>query len=235
MKLKHKIAKLEDVAEDFRSLYAAGEDGAFYLQVEGLVPKDKLDEFRNNNVELMRKLQGLEGVDPAKYKELLEQQRKIQESELIEKGEVDKLVNMRVENMKVDLETQISTLEKERDRAHTSLNKLLIDNEAARVATTLGVAPTALDDVISRASRAFKVVDGVAVMHDENGQVVYGKDASTPMSLTEWGTGLRTTAPHLFAASEGGGASGAGGAGGAKSPSSAIGKISAGLESLKSE
>ena len=232
MKLKHKIAQLDDVPESLRPLYSEGDDGAFYLQVEGLVPKSKLDEFRNNNVQLMQKLQTLEGIDPVKYQELIEQQRKIQEQELIEKGEVDKLVNMRVENMKADLDAQISALTKERDSAHSNLNRLLIDNEVARVATALGVAPTALDDVISRASRAFKVVDGAAVMQDSNGQIVYGKDGSTPMSLSEWGSGLRTTAPHLFIQSEGGGAKGSSTAGGAKASGSSISKISAGLAAL---
>ena len=62
MKLKHKIAQLDDVPESLRPLYSEGDDGAFYLQVEGLVPKSKLDEFRNNNVQLMQKLQALEGI-----------------------------------------------------------------------------------------------------------------------------------------------------------------------------
>ena len=233
MKLKHKITKLDDVDEQYRPLYAQGDDGAFYLQVDGLVPKSKLDEFRNNNVELMQKLEGLKDIDPKKYNELLEEHRKIQEKELIEKGEVDKLVTMRTEAMKSDLTAQIAALTAERDGAFSNLNRLLIDNEAARVATTLGVAPTALDDVTARASRVFKVVDGAAVMQDDKGQVVYGKDGSTPMSISEWATGLRSTAPHLFTPSEGGGASGGGGGSGTKVASSSLGKIAAGLESLQ--
>ena len=43
MKLKYKIAKLEDVAEFLRPSYEQGAGGAYYLQTEGLVPKTQLD------------------------------------------------------------------------------------------------------------------------------------------------------------------------------------------------
>jgi hypothetical protein len=56
MAFKFVVDSLDDIEEVFRPLYAEieGENGTkrFQLQVEGVVPSAKLDEFRNNNVEL---------------------------------------------------------------------------------------------------------------------------------------------------------------------------------------
>jgi len=49
-------------------------DGAFVLDAEGAVEKAKLDEFRVNNVALIKQLDDLkkkfEGIDPEKVREL---------------------------------------------------------------------------------------------------------------------------------------------------------------------
>ena len=49
MSLKFQIEKLEDVAENLRSLYTPHE-GKFFLDVDGAVSREKLDEFRTNNI-----------------------------------------------------------------------------------------------------------------------------------------------------------------------------------------
>ncbi len=56
MPIKFAVAKLEDAPEALRSFYVQQGD-KFVLDAEGAVPKDKLDEFRTNNIDLQRQLE----------------------------------------------------------------------------------------------------------------------------------------------------------------------------------
>jgi hypothetical protein len=71
--MKFKIAKLEDAPEYLRQHYVLNNaDGMYYLNVEGAVAKDRLDEFRNNNVQLQQRLDLFKDNAPAKIATLLE-------------------------------------------------------------------------------------------------------------------------------------------------------------------
>ena len=84
MKLKFKLDTLEGLDAAIAALYEQGADGAYYLSVDGVVGKDKLDEFRNNNVKLLKDLEKFKDVDPAKYQELLALAKKQEEKKLID-------------------------------------------------------------------------------------------------------------------------------------------------------
>src|SRR5574337_522222 len=107
MGLKYTIAKLEDGEEAVRPLYVQQGD-KFVLDVDGVVAKEKLDEFRNNNIELQKQIEKYKDVDPVKYRELMAIQKKITEKELLDKGEVDQLVNLRVAAMRDELEGKLN-------------------------------------------------------------------------------------------------------------------------------
>jgi hypothetical protein len=88
-------------------------------------------------------------------------------------------------------------------------------------ATRRGLRASAAPDLQARARGVFRLVDGVPVAFEPDGQTVRkGKDGSSPMTLDEWVSGLATEAPHLFESNAGGGASGngTGGVGGARNP-----------------
>ena len=206
MALKYKVAKLEDVPEAVRTLYRQ-EGDAFVLDAEGVVPKERLDEFRNNNITLQQQLDKLKNIDPVKYAELTALQRKIEEKELLDKGEVDKVVNLRVTEMKTTYEDQIKTLQDDLSGASAQLSTLMIDNAIKSVAIKQGVEPTAIDDIVLRARGVYIVEKGQAIPK-ANGNVLYGKDGVTPLTMDEWVTGLKKTAPHLFQGSRGSGAGG---------------------------
>lgn len=203
--LKFKVAKIEDVQEQFRGLYAQGSDGFFYLQAEGAVDKAKLDEFRNNNVELMKQIEKFKDVDPTKYQELMAIQRKIEEKELIEKGEIEKLVGLRVGEMKRQYDEQIAALTKTNETNTRQLEVLTIDNAVREHATKLGVQPTAVDDVLLRAKTVFRLHEGKPTAFDKDGQPIYGKDGQTTLAIPEYIGGLKEQAPHLFMPSQGSG------------------------------
>lgn len=206
MSLKYRIKALSEVSEALRELYKP-EGDSFVLDVEGAVDRTRLDEFRNNNIELQKQIDKFKNVDPTKYQELMELQRKVQEKELIEKGDIDGLVNSRTMAMREELTARATTAETALQAANRQLATLMIDNQVRAEAVKLGVLPTAVDDMILRAQAIFVMKDGQAVPM-QDGKVVYGKDGSTPMTISEWAGGLKKTAPHLFHGSSGGGASG---------------------------
>jgi hypothetical protein len=207
MPIKFAVAKLEDAPEALRSFYVQQGD-KFVLDAEGAVPKDKLDEFRTNNIDLQRQLEKYKDVDPAKYRELLEIDRKIREKELLDAGKVDELVELRTSTMRETYETEKTKLTSDLTVANTRLEQLLIDNVVKTSAIKLGVIAEAVDDVVLRAKTMFRIENGQPVPKDADGKVIYGKDGSSPMSVDEWLTGLKTSARHLFLGSAGSGAGG---------------------------
>lgn len=232
MKLKFKLDTLEGLDATIAALYEQAADGAYYLSVDGAVDKAKLDEFRNNNVKLLKDLEKFKDVDPAKYQELLALAKKQQEKQLIDAGEIDKVVEQRVGEMKSTYENQLKTLTEQNSVAQRQLESLLIDNAVRDAAVKSGVQPTAVDDVLLRAKATFKIKDGNAVPVDAQGNVVYGKDGTSPMSVVDWTTGLKKQAPHLFQGSQGGGAQGSGKGNVDTSKLTPAQKIAQGLDSL---
>lgn len=204
--MKFKYLKLEDIPENIRSFYQQGQDGAYYLQVEGAVDKARLDEFRDNNTKLMRELEAFKGIDPKKVQEMQETQRKLEEKKLIDAGDFEGLVSQRVATMKQSYEDQINQLTQTLNTSNRQLEVLLIDNAVREHAIKSGVIPTAVDDVLLRAKTVFKVEEGRPVAKDAKGNTLYGKDGQNSLSLGEWLGGLKDQAPHLFVPSTGSGA-----------------------------
>lgn len=234
MALKYLIEKLEDVAEGLRGEYKRREDGKYVLDVDGAVDKSKLDEFRNNNIELQKQIDKFKNIDPTKHAELLELQRKLQEKELLEKGDVDKLVALRVENMKTDYEGRLNDLTTKYTTANGQLSTLMIDNVLKTEAIKVGVLPTAVDDVVLRARTVYVIENGVPTPKGQDGKVIYGKDGQNPLAVGDWLKDLKKTAPHLFAGSQGSGAGGGNNHGGPDtSKMTAVDKIAAGLTQMQ--
>lgn len=229
MALKYRIKKLEDVPEAVRGLYKPdGEE--FILDAEGIVPKERLDEFRENNITLQKQLEKLKDIDPAKYRELTELQREVEEGRLLKAGKIDEVVNSRVTAMKKALEEERDGYRSRAESSESQLSVLLIDSAVRNEALKLGVVSTALDDVVLRARSIYKMKDGAAVPHNEKGEVIFGTDGKTPMAMNDWVTGLKKNAPHLFATSQGGGAGGGNRLGATDlSKATAVQKISMGL------
>lgn len=231
MGLKHTIAKLEDVPENVRNLYIPQGD-KYVLDVEGVVPKEKLDEFRTNNIALQQQIDKYKDVDPVKYRELMTIQQKITEKELLDKGEVEKLVELRVTTMRDDLTGQLNMSNAALQKAQAQLGVLLIDNVIKSAAIKQGVIPEAVDDVVLRAKGVYSIDEkGVPIPKGSDGKVVYGKDGTAPMAVEEWLGSLKTSAKHLFQGARGSGAGGGdNGAGrGDMSKLTPAQKISAGL------
>lgn len=232
MALKHKIGALTEVAEAVRSFYEE-KDGAFFLQVEGMVPKAHVDEFRNNNIELNRKISEMEqkykDIDPVKYAELVAANAKTPEA-------IENAVKTRLAAMQQEHATAIQTLTGENGKLKSTLDSVLIDGSLKTEAAKAGILPTALDDVVLRGRMVFKNENGQVIAYNERGEKLYDKDGTTPLGVGGWVKGLKANAPHLFAGMNGGGAGGSGGKGPGGidlSKATATQKIQAGLAAME--
>lgn len=204
MPLKLTFAELDEIPEAQRSLYRPRQEGGFILDVEGgAVSKATVDEFRQKNIDLMKRLQAASDVDPEEVATLraangqlradLERARKGSDATARESRE---------------------RLERQLGEYRTKLERVLIDHEVSRAAAQLGVHPAAIDDVVARVRPRFRLSDdGSPVAVDPAGQTIYGEDGRA-LSVEGAVRQLTTVAPHLFQSSAGGGATYASASGG---------------------
>lgn len=203
---KEEFEKLPEVVRDH---YKEAE-GKFHLS---LVPKAKVDEFRENNIRLMKERDDLvkaaeryKDLDPEKAREALAKLRQLDEKKLIDEGKLEEVVTQRTGAMKADHEQKLSAEKARGDAAESRLSELLIDSalRTESLKPEIGARASALTDIILRAKSVWGLNDGKPVaMRD--GNVLYGKDGN-PMTMAEWLVGLRAEAPHLFGETTGSGA-----------------------------
>lgn len=233
MSLKFIVDSVDGLSTDMAALYTKNADGKFYLEVDGAVSKTKLDEFRDNNVRILKELEKFKDIDPTKYSDLLKLQAKADEKKLIDAGELDKVVEQRVGQMRTTYDSEIAKLRNDNGIAQRQLESLLIDSAVRDAAIKSGVQATAVEDVLLRAKSTFQIKEGSPIPVDASGSIIYGKDGSTPMTIADWTVGLKKQAPHLFQGSSGGGAGGSGKLSlDATSKMSPNQKITAGLDGL---
>ena len=203
MALKYKFQKREEIPTEFSSLYVE-HGGAWQLDVEGVTDKAALDEFRQTNLSLLKQIEEqkkrFEGIDPDVVREAIEAKRKLDEGELLKKGDLEAV-----------LQPRLAPVLKRASDAESRLSELLINQGAIAAATKRGLRLTAIPDLTLRARNAFKVINGNAVAVEADGQTPkVGKDSVTPLSFNEWAENLVADAPHLFESNAGSGAAGCG-------------------------
>lgn len=239
MKLKYKIANLEEVAENLRGFYEQGADGAFYLQAEGVVPKAQVDEFRNNNIQLQQKLDAFKDVNLEEYKTLKTNNKEAFDKAVaaattkLGQDQIDAAVTTRTRAMKEESDAIIQAANNKIGQLSGVLAVALIDNTVRAEAARAGAHDSAIDDVVFRGRNTFKLGDDMSsvVAVDSKGEKLFDKDGQTPLQVGAWVKDLKKTAPHLFKGMNGGGATGSGNVGGGADTSkmSATQKIAAGL------
>jgi hypothetical protein len=206
MALRRLYDRREDIPAGLESAYVE-RDGKWVLDVEGMVPKEKLDEFRNNNVDLQKRLDELskkKHLDPEEYDELMElreEQQKNKDKQLIDAGKIDELVETRTERMRKDHETALnaakSALDKKTkayDTVYGQLRNLRIESEVSRAVNEVGVpVKGALNDIILRARDTWQLDDnGKLVPRNDEGQTIYSTNGKDVLSMGEWADDLYT-------------------------------------------
>lgn len=223
MGLKAVVNDLSGIDESVQSLYV--QDGDVYrLDVEGVVDeskfnevKAKVDEFRNNNVNLMKESETLKNqlsqVNVEEYNELKGLRQQIEDQKLIDAGKIDEVVAQRSERMKNQFEQQIdafkqkvSSLEEHLSTKDKKLAEVTIDTMLTESLNKVGsLREGAFEDAMARGRRTFKLDDGGnPIPLDITGNPIASKDDPTKyMSAEEWAYEVREKAPHLFEPSSG--------------------------------
>lgn len=185
------------------------DDVKMYSEDEYNSVKGKLDEFRGNNVKLMKDMETLsakfDGIDVDGYKDMVKQQQDMKDKKLISEGKIDELLEERTKTMREKHNQELEKIQGLNATLNKQLETLVIDNAVRDSATKSGVVDTGIDDVLLRSQSVFSLKEGKAVPHDREGNVIYGEGTSEPMSVNEWVKSQMEVAPHLFKPSQGGG------------------------------
>lgn len=216
--------------EELRDLVKESEAGGFELNV---VPKTKLDEFRDTNINVskerdaavdeLKKLKDIipEGTDYDEFRtqltDLQAMAQRVADGELSENGDIEAEVAKRTERMKRELEDQktaalgAKTKAEERAQAAEGKFKNLILKQAvieAAMDPETGANPEAVDYILSDAQKVFSFDEDDQLVPRKGDSVLYGSDGATPMSMKEWVSDLVSTKTILAKPSGGGGGEG---------------------------
>lgn len=221
-----------EVPEAYRALYTEKDGKWHFTGVEGMVPSEKVKEFRDNNDTLKQEVATLKGqlakfenVDVEKYRDLLGKEKDLREGKLYDKNKIDELVNGRTEEMRREHTNQLKQLTDAKDAAekkskelHENLKRQMIDNKIITIGSRpeFGLEPTGHLDLVNRARSVADLDDnGNLIFKNPDGTKMYGKDGITPMTSEEWVEKQATVeAKHLFKPSGGSGTPPGGGGGG---------------------
>lgn len=181
MKFRINKEEFDKLSDDFKAEYKADGDN-YVLQGEGFADKDKLDEFRQTNVDLLKKAKANEGIDMEKYNSMLETERKIRDKELIDKGDIDTLVAERLANQKSDYEAKLATATENAGSAtskyHTLVSKTEIEGAAFKAFGITKIRPDAHDAVMAQIKSKFSVGDDGMVIAKEGDKILTGADGN---------------------------------------------------------
>lgn len=221
-----------DLVPDGLKEFAKEADGKVAVSV---VAKSKLDEFRDNNIKVVKErddmaaaltkaktILGTEDFDAAAatLTELRTVAQRVKDGELVANTSLDDALKQRTEQMRQSYETEVQTKAKEAaewrnkfSQTDTKLRQTYIDRAVTDVVLdeSIGVHPKAVRDILGRAYDVYSVSDDGKLTPKRGEAVLYGADGVTPMSPKEWVLSLREEAPYFFKGSNGGGSSGADG------------------------
>ena len=219
---------LDAIPEEYRSFASTKEDGKAVIN---LVPKAKIDEFRENNINLAKERDDLKakiggyskivGEDITSFEQELANLRgtaqKVKDGELKESTDIEAALADRTAQMRSSYEEQLIAARKEvglaREQAQaldlrlkqTVVEKIITD---AVLNEKSGALPEALPHILQEASKVFVVDDEGQVTPKHGDATIYGADGTSPMTALEWLGKLRDKSGYLFKQSSGGGAVG---------------------------
>jgi hypothetical protein len=243
----------------FDSLDAIPESLRTFAKAEGekvhinLVPQEKLDEFRDTNITLVKERDALKeqvevlvpivGEDPdaftADLNELRATAQRVKDGSLSDSRKIEEEVIRRTDDMRKTLEEQIRAAQKETGHWKTKAGELdstfkrTLVNSAikdAAIDPEAGVLPGAIPDILSRATNVWRASDDGKVLAFQGDLQLYGADGGSPLTPKEWIAKMKEEAPHFFKGTQGGGSGG----NGAEKPG-ALGKSQKDLKAMTAQ
>ena len=172
LKFKVDQAAFDSLTDEQKSNYEqVGE--LFVLQVEGAVDKAKINEFRDNNINLSKQLDQYKGVDMDKINALMEQENKLNDAKFIEAKDFDGLIASKTNAMKSDYEGKLQNLTSQLEELTGTnaqiVSKYEIEGAANSAFSKHKISPDAHSAVMAQIKNKFSVNGGkVVAMDGEN-------------------------------------------------------------------
>jgi hypothetical protein len=203
-----------DVPADLKPHYRKREaDNKFVPDIEGWIPKERLEEVRTKSqatldnwktakpvIDRLKEL-GLSIEDIA---DLHSRSEDLKAEKLFKKGDIDKLISDRTEQMRGAHKTKLDTVEAEKQSLADQLARIMIEDAAVAEAMKYGLLDTAVEDIKNRARNKFKWIDGKARALKPDGQIDTDADGND-LSIIAWIKQTANNSKHLFRGSTGGG------------------------------
>ncbi len=232
MSLEYTIdsSKYDKLDESLQALYKKSDDG-YQLDVKGAVSKSKVDEFRDNNIELDKDLKSLQkqydGLDQDGYNEYLANKQKAKDGKLIDEGKIDELVASKVEVVVNDYQAKLDTANEtiaalQSDKSGI-INKYEIQNATATALAANKINPTFHSPLTAQINSMFTVKEGNVVAMDGD-KIMTGANGN--LTISEF---VESQDDAFKIRSSGGNGTGGGGDGG-NAPRTSGEKIKAGLQ-----
>lgn len=230
MKFKYEISKVdfEKLDEVKQSLYKSSGDG-YQLNVEGVVSKSKLDEFRDSNIELTNKLKIFDKVDITKWDGMVKHEQLIADKKLIDAGDIDKLIAQKVDVITSDFQSKMDVANKKIEDltiSNTSvISRYEIQGATSKAFSAHKIRPEAQDAITSQINSKFSIKNGSAVAMDGD-KIEAGSNGN--LTISEF---VGSQPDFMKIPSSGGDGSGGGG-GGHSTEKTSLEKIQSGLVKL---
>jgi len=225
MALRKRYASKDDIPEAAQAFYEqAGSEWVLAIEGDDHPDKGKIDKFRNDNIELRKRLEQYGDVDPETVSRAISSLAKQEDENLAgmaKRGEFDKVLAIEKDRLAKAHQAQLDALQSERDafegKAKTlggRFGDILLAQklDATLAAKKMRIHPSAKDDLIARARGVFIPNDDVTDIAPIDGAF---DGQGKPYNSATWLDDQVAKAPHLFEGGGGGGArSGSGGNGG---------------------
>lgn len=174
---------------------------------------NKLNEQISMNEKLTRSKEGLLADLQDKKSKLNEFQSKAQneqEQEALKKGDIDFIVNQRLEAQKSQYEEVLNNIKSEKEDLFKQVNQYKSTIERNTVKEQLmkeiqntDIQKTAIDDVIDYALRNGEVKDGKITFKDANGNPKTVNSNGNAYEVKDFFNDLRNSKPHYFESTNG--------------------------------
>lgn len=214
MALKAVVNKLEDLDEALRDLYVPNENGTFRLDADGVEDVAGLKSALNKERGIAKaavdarnaQAKEFEGLNAEEMRNVFAKFETDEEKKLLKDGNLDAVVEKRLEKMRGDYEKKLKDSNDATAAAEATKQRWLDrvrDSYLREAAAKLH--PSAIDDAILRGRSMFTLDESGAPVQMEDGAVKIGKDGKSPYSPAEWLDGMRDIAPHWFPSTGSGG------------------------------
>lgn len=178
----------------------------------------KNQELLNEMKKTKNDMKRYEGIDPDQVKTMMKAFEENQDLKDISEGKHEDVINRRIEKERSKFTSDINnlsekaqTLEQQNQSLVQKVSTLMIDNNVVSEFIKEKGEEGAIEDVILRAQRVFKVENDELIPRDANDEIITGKNG--PMTINEWIGELKQNAEHLFQGSKSSGVGGGGPAG----------------------